>query len=249
MTDLCTFLQIILLFVELSTMSTKCMLDTCSICSFRNSSIYGTCITCIPYQQTFQCRTAVSKTTSSEWKLGPCPEISSLTIALTIAACHVITDQSTQSWYIQPNSPCLTLRCNEVCINDGAPQVSQSGRYGGLPTGDASSNSKEVHCCNYFLFSPVSVKLRNTEAAGSAYCASLHAAVNGKDKMLGTDFYIFLLAMILAIVLLFMMVWHVSCTILRAHGRLRVHYLEQRVEQGLFVLFAANNGRRVEKWL
>ena len=65
--------------------------------------------------------------------------------------------------------------------------------------------------------------------------------------MLGTDFYIFLLSMILAIVLLFMMVWHVSCTILRAHGRLRVHYLEQRVEQGLFVLLAANNGRRVEK--
>lgn len=93
----------------------------------------------------------------------------------------------------------------------------------------------------------ISVKLRNTEAAGSAYCASLHAAVNGKGKMLGTDFYIFLLAMILAIVLLFMMVWHVSCTILRAHGRLRVHYLEQRVEQGLFVLSAANNGRRVEK--
>ena len=29
-------------------------------------------------------------------------------------------------------------------------------------------------------------------------------------KMLGTDFYVFLLAMILAIVLLFVMVWHVS---------------------------------------
>ena len=28
--------------------------------------------------------------------------------------------------------------------------------------------------------------------------------------MLGTDFYVFLLAMILAIVLLFLMVWHVS---------------------------------------
>ena len=30
--------------------------------------------------------------------------------------------------------------------------------------------------------------------------------------MLGLDFYMFLLAMVLAIVLLFMMVWHVSCT-------------------------------------
>lgn len=28
--------------------------------------------------------------------------------------------------------------------------------------------------------------------------------------MLGTDFYVFLLAMVLAIVLLFLMVWHVS---------------------------------------
>ena len=30
--------------------------------------------------------------------------------------------------------------------------------------------------------------------------------------MLGTDFFIFLLVMVLAIVLLFMMVWHVSGT-------------------------------------
>lgn len=31
-----------------------------------------------------------------------------------------------------------------------------------------------------------------------------------RPEMLGTDFYVFLLAMVLAIVLLFLMVWHVS---------------------------------------
>lgn len=41
--------------------------------------------------------------------------------------------------------------------------------------------------------------------------------------MLGTDFYVFLLAMVLSIVLLFIMVWHVSRPLL---GDARMHAYE-----------------------
>lgn len=45
---------------------------------------------------------------------------------------------------------------------------------------------------------------------GLNYICSLALAPSFHEKMLGLDFYVFLLVMILAIVLLFVMVWHVS---------------------------------------
>lgn len=147
-----------LLFVELSTRM-KCLLDTCSICSFRNSPIYGTCITYISYQQTFQCHTAVSKATSREWKLGPCPEISSLTFALTIAACHV-TDaiqftQLPQSWYIQSTAqflPCLAMRSASMM---GHPRSAKAPDTVDFPLAMPPVTAKRcITVIDYFLFCP-----------------------------------------------------------------------------------------------